>query len=35
MSAAEFTALLNLTPEQGAVLDTLVRQATITIAADG
>jgi hypothetical protein len=31
MSSAEFTALLNLTPEQRAVLMTLVRQATITI----
>ena len=31
MSSAEFTALLNLTPEQRAVLTTLVRQATITI----
>jgi hypothetical protein len=31
MSSEEFTALLNLTPEQRAVLTTLVRQATITI----
>jgi hypothetical protein len=31
MSSEEFTALLNLTPEQRAVLTTLVRQAAITI----
>ena len=35
MSSEEFTALLNLTPEQSAVLTTLVRQATITIGCDG
>ena len=35
MSSAEFTALLNLTPEQSAVLTTLVRQATIAIGCDG
>lgn len=35
MSSAEFTALLNLTPEQQAALTTLVRQATITIGCDG
>ena len=34
MSSEEFTALLNLTPEQRAVLMTLVRQATITIGCD-
>jgi hypothetical protein len=34
MSSEEFTALLNLTPEQRAVLTTLVRQATITIGCD-
>jgi len=34
MSSAEFTALLNLTPEQCAVLTTLVRQASITISCD-
>lgn len=31
MSSAEFSALLSLTPEQGAVLATLVRQTAITI----
>jgi hypothetical protein len=31
LSSAEFIALLNLTPEQGAVLKTLVRQTVITI----
>ena len=35
MSSAEFGALLNLAPEQRAVLGTLVRQTEITIAADG
>jgi len=35
MSSEEFTALLNLTPEQHAVLTTLVRQATISIGCDG
>lgn len=35
MSSAEFGALLNLAPEQRAVLATLVRQAEITIDADG
>lgn len=35
MSSAEFGALLNLAPEQRAVLSTLVRQAEITISADG
>jgi hypothetical protein len=35
MSRAEFSALLNLSPEQRAVLGTLVRQTEITIAADG
>jgi hypothetical protein len=35
MSSAEFSALLNLAPEQRAVLGTLVRQTEITIAADG
>lgn len=35
MSSAEFCALLNLAPEQRAVLRTLVRQTEITIAADG
>jgi hypothetical protein len=35
MSSAEFGALLNLAPEQRAVLSTLVRQTEITIAADG
>jgi hypothetical protein len=34
MSSAEFGALLNLAPEQRAVLGTLVRQAEITIDAD-
>lgn len=34
MSSAEFSALLNLAPEQCAVLGTLVRQTEITIAAD-
>jgi hypothetical protein len=34
MSSAEFCALLNLAPEQRAVLSTLVRQTEITIAAD-
>ena len=31
MSSGEFSALLSLTPEQGAVLATLVRQTAITI----
>ncbi|MDQ1743876.1 MAG: hypothetical protein QOE23_2215 [Pseudonocardiales bacterium] len=35
MSSAEFSALLNLAPEQRAVLGTLVRQTEITIDADG
>jgi hypothetical protein len=35
MSSAEFSALLNLAPEQRAVLGTLVRQTEITIAAQG
>lgn len=35
VSSAEFTALLHLTPEQHAVMMTLVRQATITIGGDG
>lgn len=35
MSSAEFCALLNLAPEQRAVLGTLVRQTEITIAAEG
>ncbi len=35
LSSAEFIALLHLTPEQGAILTTLVRQTVITIAADG
>jgi len=34
MSSAEFSALLNLAPEQRAVLGTLVRQTEITIGAD-
>ncbi|MEO7260502.1 MAG: hypothetical protein ABI047_04480 [Jatrophihabitantaceae bacterium] len=34
MSSAEFSALLNLAPEQRAVLCTLVRQTEITITAD-
>lgn len=34
MTSAEFSALLSLTPEQGAVLATLVRQTEITIAID-
>jgi hypothetical protein len=34
MSSEEFTALLNLTPEQCAVLHTVVRQTAITIGAD-
>jgi len=34
MSSTEFAALLNLTPEQQAVLATLVRQSTITIGSD-
>jgi hypothetical protein len=33
MSSTEFAALLNLTPEQGGVLDTLVRQADLVITA--
>jgi hypothetical protein len=33
MSATELTALLQLTPEQGRLLETLVRQADITITA--
>jgi hypothetical protein len=33
MSSAEFSALLNLSPEQRAVLGTLVRQTEITITA--
>lgn len=35
LSNAEFSALLNLSPEQCAVLGALVRQTEITIAADG
>lgn len=35
MSRSEFSALLNLSPQQRAVLGTLVRQTEITIAADG
>ncbi|HEX8082479.1 MAG TPA: hypothetical protein VF557_19885 [Jatrophihabitans sp.] len=35
MSSAEFSALLNLAPEQRAVLGTLVRQTEITITAQG
>jgi hypothetical protein len=35
MSSAEFSALLNLAPEQRAVLHSLVRQTEITIAAEG
>ena len=35
MSSEEFTAMLNLTPEQRAVLGTLVRQADITLVAGG
>jgi len=35
LSSAEFGALLNLAPEQRAVLATLVRQAAITIEAEG
>ena len=35
MSSAEFTALLNLTPQQRGVLSTLVRQSDITIVAGG
>ena len=35
MSAAEFGALLSLTPEQCTVLASLVRQTTITVDADG
>jgi hypothetical protein len=35
MSSAEFSALLNLAPEQRAVLGTLMRQTEITIAAEG
>ncbi len=35
MSSAEFSALLNLAPEQRAVLGTLVRQTEITIDAGG
>jgi hypothetical protein len=35
MSSTEFAALLNLAPEQRAVLGTLVRQTEITITADG
>jgi hypothetical protein len=31
MSSTEFAALLNLTPEQGGVLDTLVRQTDLLI----
>ena len=31
MSSAEFTALLHLTPQQGAILQTLVRQTAIVI----
>ena len=33
MSSTEFAALLNLTPEQGGVLDTLVRQTDLVITA--
>jgi hypothetical protein len=35
MSSAEFTAMLNLTPEQCAVLDTLIRQADVTVVPGG
>jgi hypothetical protein len=35
MSSVEFTGMLKLTPEQRDVLGTLVRQADITIIADG
>lgn len=35
MSSAEFSALLNLAPEQRAALGALVRQTEITIVADG
>jgi hypothetical protein len=31
MSADELAALLQLTPEQGRLLDTIVRQADVTI----
>ncbi len=34
MSSSEFAAVLSLTPEQQAVLSTLVRQADIVVAAD-
>lgn len=34
MSSAEFAAVLSLTPEQQAVLATLVRQADVTVSAD-
>lgn len=34
MSASEFTALLNMSPEQRTVLSSLVRQTTITISGD-
>lgn len=34
MSSSEFAAVLSLTPDQAAVLATLVRQADITVAAD-
>jgi hypothetical protein len=34
MSADELTALLQLTPEQGKLLNTLVRQADVTISAE-
>ena len=34
MSSSEFAAVLSLTPEQAAVLSTLVRQADVTVTAD-
>jgi hypothetical protein len=34
MSSSEFTAVLSLTPEQQAVLTTLVRQADVVVASD-
>jgi hypothetical protein len=34
MSAGEFSALLNMSPDQRAVLATLIRQTTITINAN-
>jgi hypothetical protein len=35
LSSAEFIALLHLTPEQGTILETLVRQTAITIGVNG